>query len=345
MAFRTIAPPQLEDHEQAQPQGYDCVFVEKPPSEEFETDTECSICTLVLREPSQSECCGNVFCSACIKKSIRENNACPICRRRQPLLFRDQRFERSLLRRKVYCSHSDRAEGGGGGGGVCEWVGELRELEKHLNQTPSAEDQLSGCGYAVIKCKFCDKPFKRLHIESHQSNECPEREYTCCYCGLKKTYMFITEIHKQECLRYPVQCQHCNETCERQNLKHHIDNECACAPVICAFQKFGCQMQLPRIEMTAHVKNKLAYHASLLVTYAANHRDNIDLDDCLLMLTNCIDTLSGITSENAALTAQKKKWQLFSLVFVILLAIVLYVAQWFSLGFVIIVLVLVHWFV
>ena len=43
----------------------------------------------------------------------------------------------------VYCTHKDKG---------CEWTGELRELDNHLNSDPPADKALPGCPYTLIKC-------------------------------------------------------------------------------------------------------------------------------------------------------------------------------------------------
>ena len=154
-----------------QESGYDCTFVETPPEG---LQTKCQICKFVLREPTQLQCCGDLYCAGCI--STRQ--ACPKCRQSNPASFSDTRIKESLLGLQVYCVHKaeegERREGeGGGGGGGCEWVGKLRELDRHLNKNPSLGTRMNGCLYIEIKCRFCENSFKRSCVEDHQSNHCP----------------------------------------------------------------------------------------------------------------------------------------------------------------------------
>ena len=44
---------------------------------------------------------------------------------------------------KVHCTH--KSEG-------CDWTGELRELDDHLNLSPSADKALNGCSFSIIDC-------------------------------------------------------------------------------------------------------------------------------------------------------------------------------------------------
>ena len=291
--------------------GYDCVFVKQPPKE---TQTKCPICLLVLREPSQMSCCGYVYCTGCIQKVLRIQNVCPTCKTPNPTSFLDKRLKQSLSGFHVYCIHRDKegegggegggGEGGEGGGGACKWVGELGELERHLNKNPSTENQLKGCPYAVIKCKFCSEFFKRLHITSHQSNYCTKREHTCHLCGYSGAYMYITKTHMQRCGHVPSQCPHCKKTFERQKLQDHIDNDCILAPISCTFKLVGCRKKSPRIKMAGHIHRNCIRHAKLLVKYAKEHQDH-NVSQYLPMVTSCVDTLSELSSENATLSSEK----------------------------------------
>ena len=68
-------------------------------------DTECPICLLVLRQPSQVECCGRVFCTGCLQRALRDNDCCPMCKARAPRVFTDQNIRRILAGFRVYCVH------------------------------------------------------------------------------------------------------------------------------------------------------------------------------------------------------------------------------------------------
>ena len=101
--------------------GYDCEFVEPPPSV---FQTECPICHLILREPHQVTCCGTNFCHTCTQRLQAGNSPCPTCREDNFEVFPNKGLNRSLKQLQVYCSH--RKDG-------CQWRGELRELDQHMN--------------------------------------------------------------------------------------------------------------------------------------------------------------------------------------------------------------------
>ena len=101
--------------------GYDCEFVEPPPSV---FQTECPICHLILREPYLVSCCGTHFCHTCFQRLQAGNSPCPNCRKDNIEVFPNKGLNRSLKQLQVYCTH--RKDG-------CQWRGELGELDQHMN--------------------------------------------------------------------------------------------------------------------------------------------------------------------------------------------------------------------
>ena len=120
--------------------GFECEFIEKPPNA---VQSECPICLLVLREPYQATCCGNSFCRQCADRAKARNQVCPTCNDRNFNLFHNLGLQRSLYDFQVYCTHKSKG---------CEWTGELRELDNHLNSDPPADESLQGCSFTLIKC-------------------------------------------------------------------------------------------------------------------------------------------------------------------------------------------------
>ena len=47
-------------------------------------------------------------------------------------------LERQLKARDVYCSKKKLG---------CQWKGKLGDFEQHLNENPSPEEQVTGCGF------------------------------------------------------------------------------------------------------------------------------------------------------------------------------------------------------
>ena len=143
--------------------GIECEFVEKPPKA---FQSECPICLLVLREPYQATCCGKSFCKDCIEWVKANNQDCPTCNDKNLNLFHNLGLQQSLNDFEVYCSHKSKG---------CEWRGELRELDKHLNSDPPADKSLKGCPFTVISCPLshtgCEVKLPRRDVKVHVSDD------------------------------------------------------------------------------------------------------------------------------------------------------------------------------
>ena len=112
--------PKEDDWKKTISGGYDCKFVEQPPTV-FQTD--CPVCCLLLRDPYQATCCGTSFCCSCIEQLQVCNNLCPTCRKDNFEVSPNKGLKRSLNQLQVFCAH--RKDG-------CTWTGELGELDHHL---------------------------------------------------------------------------------------------------------------------------------------------------------------------------------------------------------------------
>ena len=136
--------------------GLECEFVEKPPQA---VQSVCPICLLVLREPYQATCCGKSFCKVCIEPVKTANQACPTCKDGNFNVFHNKGLQQSLYDFQVYCPHKSKG---------CEWTGELKELDNHLNSDPPADKSLEGCPFAEISCPLdCEVKLPRNEMKSH----------------------------------------------------------------------------------------------------------------------------------------------------------------------------------
>ena len=129
-----------------QRRGYDCEFVQKPQ----ELQNDCPICLFVLREPFQVTCCGYSFCHACIEHTLSNKKTCPACNEAGFSAFPNKGLQRSLYSFRVRCTHQKSG---------CEWTGELRELDGHLNLNQEMNKRLIGCEFAAIACTHCYEYF------------------------------------------------------------------------------------------------------------------------------------------------------------------------------------------
>ena len=140
--------------------GFDCEFVEPPPKVII---AECPICLHVLREPYQATCCGKNFCRACLEENkANHSSSCPCCKTIQFKSFEDKRLQQTLYDFHVYCPHHGKG---------CEWTGELRELDRHLDADPPPETCLEGCPFIEISCPLsyagCAVKLPRREMRGH----------------------------------------------------------------------------------------------------------------------------------------------------------------------------------
>ena len=91
------------------------------------------------------------MCGACRDQLLTRNkNDCPVCRKTNALTDArlDKRFQREVNSLKVRCQHHDKG---------CEWVGEVRDLQKHL------DPEKGNCSYVAGMMKHyqqttCEHP-------------------------------------------------------------------------------------------------------------------------------------------------------------------------------------------
>lgn len=146
--------------------GYECEFVEPPASD---LQTKCGICSLVLRNPYQTECCGSIFCKTCVEWIKEQGKPCQAqaCNKAEFSTFQDKMLQRSINGLKVRCTHQKRG---------CVWTGELGKLDAHLNVKPSVcAELLVGCEFTNIECEFsyagCKAQITRNDMKTHIEHE------------------------------------------------------------------------------------------------------------------------------------------------------------------------------
>ena len=228
-------------------------FVEQPPEEFF-----CPVTFAVLLEPYQTQCCANQLSQETYQRL--QGRACPVCREDNLAAMKDNFHKRRVLSLKVRCPH--KAEG-------CEWQGELRSLEQQLNTNSSAGE----CRYVDVDCPYaCGERVQRLSLEEHKSQRCPLRPFTCQYCNHKATHQKVTKEHWPVCEKYPLPCPNkCGvKKIERKHLKGHLEQTCPLQVIQCDFSYAGCGAKLQRRLMSAHMKEGMEAHLSLLSLVVPN---------------------------------------------------------------------------
>lgn len=232
------------DAEEQKGGGHECELV-KPLAKELQS--ECPVCLLVLRDPHVVSCCAKTFCEVCITRLKKAEKRCPTCNARDFTSEPDKKLKSALNKVQVRCGNQR---------GGCEWEGRLRDLEAHLNISPSDSDSKStGCQFAGIQCKFCSGRYKRLSILEHESNNCPKRPYTCSECQLKGTYEAISTVHWFECQRNALNLK-------LKALQKSRSRSSWCSPWLLAFVVALCAMTLAallsdREDKFSHLREKV----------------------------------------------------------------------------------------
>ena len=172
---------------------------------------------------------------------------------------------------KVHCSHQKDG---------CEWTGELRQLDEHLNTDPEPEKQLDGCQFVEIDCIYnCGNHQQQRYIQKHQIKDCPKRPFGCEHChDYKSTFDDVTNNHWPVCGSFHVPCPNqCGSTIQCQNINSHVADECplGLTTINCDFHNVGCAVKLPRQNMPEHLRENLLTHISLLATSHAKQQDKI----------------------------------------------------------------------
>ena len=191
-----------------------------------------------------------------------------MCNRAAFTVSPNKGLKRSLYDLKVWCSH--KKEG-------CQWTGELRELEKHLNEKPKLYEQLVGCDFSRVECCHCSKEYQRRYINTHQTEDCNHRPLKCQFCGkYEATYEDVATNHWPVCRFFPESCpKKCGEKPQRQYLEHHVSQVCPLTVVNCDFHYAGCEVQLPRKDLPAHLAENMGVHVSLVAVQDRKREEEI----------------------------------------------------------------------
>lgn len=193
-----------------------------PLSDEF----VCSICFLAFKDPVQAPC-GHQFCKTCwdywSNSTIGSVAQCPLDRQNIELdkVFPDRAIQKKVLALKVKCKN------------YCEWTGELRSLQDHIQV----------CPLDFIHCtnKGCRVPVRRRNLTNHVTQECYFRRLACIFCS--EIYVFKdTQIHHEVCKSLPVECINGCSTkdIKRNKMELHLQS-CPLANLPCRYEDVGCQ--------------------------------------------------------------------------------------------------------
>ena len=232
-------------------------FVVAPPLDRF-----CPVCMELLTEPFLSDC-GHHVCRECHKRITATSKAkCPTCQ--EPDVLKTARLNKHLQREvydlKVHCQNKTGSKRG------CQWIGELRELEDHLNPAKKR------CAYLPLVCPLgCGQRVRRVAMKDHKKLRCPMRLEKCKHCDYYNSRDIVMENHLPVCPEFPVECPNkCREeSFKRKQLKPHI-NECPLQEIECPFSSAGCTVKLPRNQMETHEDTTMRQHLRLVAAHLSS---------------------------------------------------------------------------
>ena len=229
---------------------YDFVEELGPPADYF-----CPVTFELLTDPRQTNsCCGKHLSRVVAEHLEAEGKPCPLCKKAPLKTMADLFFKCKVMELKVKCSHKSVG---------CKWVGELGELENHLN-VGSVQGQ---CSFVYVICPLkCGQCIQRHYIDDHRTNKCANRPFTCKYCNYKATYERIINDHWPKCQCYPLVCPNkCStEVMERRFLQSHLNKICPNQSISCKFSHAGCQGETVRQKMQDHLDTKKDEHLALV---------------------------------------------------------------------------------
>lgn len=178
-------------------EGYDILFIQQPPEE---IQLECSVCLQVLSDPCILDCkCGYSFCRECIEPIKNKGSRCPLCTMKFSIILPNIRLDKAKEQLRTNCPNDTLG---------CTWTGELGRLRQHLNTPVQAKNRHEGCEYATIQCLLCSFECKRRELANHESQQCPERQYTCEFCQeYTSTFREVYTTHWPKCTQFNKFCE------------------------------------------------------------------------------------------------------------------------------------------
>ena len=243
--------------------GYSCKFVdESQPDGLF----KCRICTLVLRDPHITECCGENACHFCIVKAADNGGPCPIpgCRSKSVKINLNRDLRSIILESAVYC-HSKEAG--------CEWVGKLDELSKHLKEE---------CLFVEEKCQHhCGIQMQRQAVEDHKKI-CQRLPIECHQCGemyercRHTDHVKVCPFTKTEC---PFHIVGCKSKVANKDMQQHFNDSLSEHYTMVVEQSQNVRTQLREANlMTSGQKERIALGSAeidLLSTEIAEAKEEV----------------------------------------------------------------------
>ena len=114
--------------------------------------------------------------------------------------------------------------------------------------------------YCLHKKSGCEWTGELGDLNNH-STSCPKRPWKCQYCGLESTFDVGTNEHTPNCDQHPLPCPNQCEIgtvpcCDAE--KHLL--VCPLQLVECEFANVGCEVNVPRRDLTRHMTENAQHH-------------------------------------------------------------------------------------
>ena len=237
--------------------GYQFEFVGPVPEELL-----CKSCKLVPKKLFTTDCCTERFCQACIEQPLNDKKPCPSCGEADFSTFFIKGAQKKILALQVHCAMKQKG---------CEWVGQLEQLNAHLD---------TDCQYVDVECPSkCDKKVQKRNLATHLEMDCHKREFMCPYCTYKATFEIVSNVHWPECLLFPLKCPNrCGVTCEREFIDDHMQI-CSLEEVECEVSFAGCKEKFLRQDQDEHMKRNVERHLKLTVTATLRNKQELQEKD------------------------------------------------------------------
>lgn len=222
-------------------------------------DYICDLCSGVFYNPVLDDY-GNPYCKSCIEKYMEYNNStCPKdsskkITKLQPVAF----INDCIQKRNMYCVNSTLG---------CKWTGKCQDLNNHLEYQ---------CSKQLIPCdnNGCREKVAREFISFHK-DDCLFKIIECEYCK-EAIQKYNTNVHHSLCNKYVLKCELCGKEVVRENVEHHIKQECPESKVDCDYKNVGCNFSVKRKSLKDHKKENIDVHNLLLMKRQLNFENVVN---------------------------------------------------------------------
>ncbi len=188
---------------------------------------------------------------------------------------------------------------------ACDWNGELRSLEDHIQKVCENIFVLcpNGCNNGSTKlrrnnidyhllykcpnrlhsCTTCRKEIQFRNAISHELL-CPKRQYTCPHCNEAGVYDERTTAHLEVCPKVEITCKQCSLQISRCDESDHL-LVCPNEPVRCTYYSIGCEENPLRKDLGKHEENN-QLHLSLATKEILRLRNRLSKNTLTFRLKN-----------------------------------------------------------